>query len=93
MADYIDREKYCNEICKCNEKKCDKPKCPIWKAPLADVVPVVYASWIKCFDEREVLNCNSGTAFQCSNCKRRAGHKQIKFYGYCPRCGAKMKKG
>lgn len=55
-----------------------------------DVAPVVHARWIKCFDERKVLNCHSGTAFKCSHCNRRAGHKQIKLYDFCPKCGAIM---
>lgn len=90
MADYIDREKYCNEICRCDQNYCDKSSCPIWKAPSENVAPVVHARWIKCFDERKVLNCHSGTAFKCSHCNRRAGHKQIKFYDFCPKCGAIM---
>lgn len=38
---YIDREDYCKNVCKCNEKLCDKTTCPIWNTPIADVVNVV----------------------------------------------------
>lgn len=47
MTDYIDREKYCNEICHCNQNYCDKPSCPIWKAPSVDVTLRTYGHWIK----------------------------------------------
>lgn len=45
MPEYIDREKYCAEVCRCNKEKCDKSKCPVWNAPAADVAPVVHAKW------------------------------------------------
>lgn len=41
MTDYIDREEYCEKHCRCSNEYCDKESCPIWKAPAADVVPVV----------------------------------------------------
>lgn len=41
MAEYIDREEYCEKHCRCSNEYCDKESCPIWKAPAADVVPVV----------------------------------------------------
>lgn len=47
MPEYIDKEKYCAEVCKCNKEKCDKSKCPIWNAPAADVAPVVHAKRVK----------------------------------------------
>lgn len=79
MPEYIDREKYCAEVCRCNKEKCDKSKCPVWNAPAADVAPVVHAKWIGC--ENKI-----GT-YQCSNCG-------INIWGaeshYCPYCGAKM---
>ena len=41
MAEYIDREEYCEKHCRCSNEYCDRQSCPIWKAPAADVVPVV----------------------------------------------------
>lgn len=41
MAEYIDREEYCEKYCRCSNEYCDKKSCPIWKAPAADVAPVV----------------------------------------------------
>ena len=39
MAEYIDREEYCEKHCRCSNEYCGKERCPIWKAPAADVVP------------------------------------------------------
>lgn len=41
MAEYIDREEYCEKHCRCSNEYCDRQSCPIWKAPAADVAPVV----------------------------------------------------
>lgn len=41
MAEYIDRENYCKNICHCDNEYCDKESCPIWEAPAADVASVV----------------------------------------------------
>lgn len=41
MAEYIDREEYCEKHCRCSNEYCDRESCPIWKAPAADVAPVV----------------------------------------------------
>lgn len=42
MAEYIDRVEYCEKHCRCSNEYCDRQSCPIWKAPAADVAPVVY---------------------------------------------------
>lgn len=41
MAEYIDREEYCEKHCRCSNEYCGKESCAIWKAPTADVAPVV----------------------------------------------------
>ena len=41
MAEYINREEYCENYCRCSNEYCDRQSCPIWKAPAADVAPVV----------------------------------------------------
>lgn len=45
MAEYIDREEYCEKHCRCSNEYCDKESCPIWKVPVADVAPVVHGRW------------------------------------------------
>jgi hypothetical protein len=47
VAEYINREEYCEKYCRCNNEHCDRESCPIWKAPTADVAPVVRGRWIK----------------------------------------------
>lgn len=79
MAEYIDREEYCKKHCRCNNEYCDKESCPIWKAPVADVAPVVHGRWIE--DESLIITC--------SECKR--GYNLVaKYTHYCPNCGARM---
>ena len=41
MAEYIDRVEYCENYCRCSNEYCDRQSCQIWKAPAADVEPVV----------------------------------------------------
>lgn len=48
MAEYIEREEYCEKHCRCSNEYCDKESCPIWKAPAADVAPV---GWISVKDK------------------------------------------
>ena len=87
MAEYIDREEYCEKHCRCSNEHCDKESCPIWKAPAADVAPVVHARWIeKSAPARKIY-------FECSHCGAQENkHTAIKGY-YCWRCGAKMDGG
>ena len=83
MAEYIEREEYCERRCRCNNEYCDKESCPIWKAPTADVAPVVHGRWI---EKKSAV----GRYFECSNCGAHENkHTAIKGY-YCWRCGAKM---
>lgn len=78
--EYIDREYYCNNICRCPGTECDKTKCPIWIAPAADVVPVVHGEW----------EYYTHTMMACSICKRHVPRHKSE---YCPHCGAKMDGG
>lgn len=82
MAEYIDREEYCEKHCRCSNEYCDRKSCPIWKAPAADVAPVVHGRW-NVVEGRRLDNAI------CSNCSR---HFQAYYeaYHYCPNCGAKM---
>lgn len=82
MAEYIDREEYCEKHCRCSNEYCDKESCPIWKAPAADVAPVRHGRW----NVVEGLRLDNAI---CSNCGR---HFQAYYeaYSFCPNCGAKM---
>ena len=88
MADYINREKYCNEICHCNQNYCDKLSCPIWKAPSENVAPVVRGKWITPHWK------NSTHCAYCSVCGEEAQHGEYngvqKHYKLCPACGADL---
>lgn len=53
MAEYIDREEYCEKYCRCSNEYCDRQSCPIWKAPAADVASVVHGHWVEDLDDME----------------------------------------
>lgn len=55
MAEYIEREEYCEKHCRCSNEYCGKESCPIWKAPAADVAPVVHCK--DCAHRTEMGNC------------------------------------
>ena len=88
MAEYIDREEYCEKHCRCNNEYCDKESCPIWKAPAADVAPVVHGRWSDAgFGE---LPKHAPYGWACSVCGGISFNNE---YTYCPNCGAKMDGG
>lgn len=83
MAEYIDRAEYCEKYCRCSNEYCDRQSCPIWKAPAADVAPVVHGRWIEDHDYLKCAECGvmvkwDFTFFDIGN------------WNYCPNCGAKM---
>lgn len=45
MAEYIDRVEYCEKHCRCSNEKCERQRCPIWKAPA-----VAIPQWIRVKD-------------------------------------------
>lgn len=63
MAEYIDRAEYCEKHCRCSNEYCDRQSCPIWKAPAADVAPVV-----RCKDCKHEFG---GSCILCGFQKRR----------------------
>lgn len=92
MAEYIDREEYCEKHCRCSNEYCDKVSCPIWKAPAADVAPVVNGKWVRPHWK------NSNYCCDCSECGGEAMHRDYQWhkngiYPICPNCGAKMDGG
>lgn len=92
MAEYIDREEYCEKHCRCSNEYCDKESCPIWKAPAADVAPVVRGRWIRPHWKNNNYCCD------CSECGGEAMHRDYQWdkngvYPICPNCGAKMDGG
>lgn len=86
MAEYIDRAEYCEKYCRCSNEYCDRQSCPIWKAPAADVAPVVHGQWIEDHDYLKCPECGvmvkwDFTFFDIGN------------WNYCPNCGAIMDGG
>ena len=78
MAEYIERENYCENVCHRANEYCDKESCPIWKAPVADVAPVVHGHWIE-----------DGDYQICSECGEEHCWDEYRA-AYCDSCGAKM---
>jgi len=58
MPEYINKEEYCENYCRCSNEHCDRQSCPIWEAPAADVAPVV-----RCKDCQNLRQ--SGTGWWC----------------------------
>jgi hypothetical protein len=86
MAEYIDREEYCEKHCRCSNEYCDKESCPIWKAPAADVAPVVHGKWIHL----------GGDEWCCSACGfviTTEGSWDKPTKKYCEDCGTRMDGG
>jgi hypothetical protein len=89
---YIERENYCDSVCKCDKEYCDKTRCNIWRAPTADVAEVRHGEWIvekdRDFPEFKLLD-----KVICSICRAEPYYDDVKGYIlsiYCPNCGAKM---
>ena len=83
MAEYIDREEYCEKHCRCSNEYCYRVSCPIWKAPAADVAPVVHGRWAHL----------GGDGWCCSACGfviTTEGSWDKPTKKYCEDCGAKM---
>lgn len=86
MAEYIDREEYCEKHCRCSNEYCDKESCPIWKAPAADVAPVVHGKWIHLGGDEW---CFSACGFVITT--EGSWDKPTK--KYCEDCGTRMDGG
>ena len=66
MAEYIDREEYCEKHCRCSNEYCDKESCPIWKAPTVDAEVVVRCKDCEySYDELSYLCCSHGVCVDC----------------------------
>nr|DAU78487.1 MAG TPA: DNA-directed RNA polymerase [Caudoviricetes sp.]DAV11937.1 MAG TPA: DNA-directed RNA polymerase [Caudoviricetes sp.] len=86
MAEYIDREEYCEKHCRCSNEYCDKESCPIWKAPAADVAPVVHGRWAH-------LGGDEWCCPVCGFVITTEGSWDKPTQKYCEDCGAKMDGG
>lgn len=79
MADYINLDKYCATICRCNKNYCSKTSCYLLRAKAEDVAPVVHGKW-------QYVETDDEHFFLCSICN----NKEYWESNYCPECGAKM---
>lgn len=86
MAEYIDREEYCEKHCRCSNEYCDKESCPIWKAPAADVAPVVHGKWIH-------LGGDEWCCYACGFVITTEGSWDKPTKKYCEDCGTRMDGG
>lgn len=83
MAEYIDRVEYCEKHCRCSNEYCDRQSCPIWKAPAADVAPVVHTRWAH-------LGGDEWCCPVCGFVITTEGSWDRPAKKYCEDCGAKM---
>ena len=88
---YIDREKVC-EMCNNKGFCCEKEKCPVYKAPTADVVEVKHGYWKFINQATNYLEAPYGDTCHCSVCGFPIDVSEIHFKR-CPDCGAKMDGG
>lgn len=86
MAEYIDRTEYCEKHCRCSNEYCDRQSCPIWKAPTADVTPVVHGRWAH-------LGGDEWCCPVCGFVITTEGSWDKPAKKYCEECGAKMDGG
>lgn len=93
MAEYIDRENFCKNICKCNKNGCDKSQCAIWKTPTADVEEVKHGEWVFSRKEWGSSDYSQDVYYKCSNCGKEYEEFDIDEANYCQHCGAKMDGG
>ena len=77
MAEYIDRENYCENLCHSHNEHCDKESCPIWAAPAADVVEVTRCKdckhYIGLAECEFVGHFSGGTDYFCADGERKSG--------------------
>ena len=83
MAEYIDRAEYCEKYCRCSNEYCDRQSCQIWKAPTADVAPVVHGRWTH-------LGGDEWCCPVCGFVITTEGSWEKPAKKYCEECGAKM---
>lgn len=97
MADYIDREALVERLTRnlnsCNpgtfSERCYQDAInTVTFTPASDVAPVVHGEWTTIEDDYTGM-----TALECSECNEEWWFEDdppIKYYHYCPNCGAKM---
>lgn len=80
MAEHIERKAFLEHMKKTN--RYFDVKFDIENFPAADVAPVVHGRW-------EAFGGRYYSRKKCSRCGWD-GQEWVKFYKYCPNCGAKM---
>lgn len=93
MSRYVDVTSFCENICRCNNRYCNKQRCPILNAPAADVQEIKHGKWIK----MDIIP--DDVDYYCSKCRNfidiATGRETPidRGFFYCPHCGAKMDGG
>lgn len=93
MSRYVDVTSFCENICRCNNRYCNKQSCPILNAPAADVQEIKHGEWIK----MDIIPDDPD--YFCSECRNfidvATGRETPidRGFFYCPHCGAKMDGG
>ena len=77
---FISRSTVC-ALCENQAGKCGQEKCPVYKAPVIDVEPVIYGHWIY-----KPLEGDDVWLYHCSACDNLSARPRA----YCAECGAKM---
>ncbi len=89
MSRYIDVTSFCGNICRCNNRYCNKQSCPILNAPAVDVQEVKHGEWKLCYEGWKMQFAGD----ECSACGVQLYGMCISHFHYCPNCGAKMDGG
>lgn len=99
--EYIKRETVCN-LCNNKEECCGKEKCPVYKAPPADVVERKRGEWIirrwhmasdnPCVDDTYAVKATCPRCNFCIDSARASfGYPNINTTNFCPNCGADLR--
>ena len=88
MAEYIEREAVCSD---CNNQKIcvDKSKCPVGRAPAADVVERKRGEW---WIEDDGFGCELMTCSVCKASFYDGDNDTVDSpHNFCPNCGCDMR--
>lgn len=94
MAEYIDRVRFCRELCRCNRTECDQRICPLMIIPAADVAPVVHGRWVGLEYDGYADGAPVYDLWECSECGEEVRGEDVpSTHPFCHGCGAMMDGG